>query len=67
MRGTDEVEIRDYGQKRLFAPYRQHVEHRACNKERDRKVNDDRMLSVACEERSLHIERVRGRRKTTGS
>ena len=26
-------------------------------------MNDDRMLSVSGEERSLHIERIRGRRK----
>ena len=56
-----EIVIGDRCKKRLLAPDRQYVEDSACNKERDRKMNDDRMLGVACEQRSLHIERIRAK------
>src|SRR5213079_1153224 len=62
-RGRSESEIANCSQGGFLAPDREDVEHRACNKERDRKMNDNRMLGVAREERGLHIERVRGRRK----
>jgi hypothetical protein len=45
---------------RLLAPDRQYLEDDARYKERNRKMNDDRMLRLACEERGLQIEGIRG-------
>jgi hypothetical protein len=44
----------------LLAPDRQYLEDGARYKERNRKMNDDRMLRVSREERGLQIEGIRG-------
>src|SRR5882724_10184288 len=62
-RGSQQIVIGDRCENRLLAPSRQYLEDNARDKKRDWKMNDDRMLSVSREERGLHIERVRGRRK----
>ena len=57
-RRPDEIEIANCCQNRLLAPDREDVEDSARNEERNRKMNNDRMLRMPCEERRLQIERI---------
>jgi len=58
-RGAEKIVISNRCENRLLAPDCQDFEGGARNKERNRKMNYDRMLRVACEERGLQIEGIR--------
>ena len=59
-RGAHEIVKGDRGKNRTLALQRQSIEDNACDKEGNRKMNDDRMLCVPREERCLEIESVLG-------
>jgi len=62
-RGAEEIVIGDRRKSRLLAPDCQYFEDSAGDKERNREMNDDRMLGVSGQERGLDVEGIRGRSK----
>ena len=57
-RRPDKIEITYRGKDGFLTPDREDVEDCAGNEERNRKMNDHRVLGVPCEERRLEIERI---------
>src|SRR4029450_1457891 len=57
-RGCDKIIVCGPGHRWIPSPDRQKVKRHADDKERNRKMNDDWVLRVSCEQSSLYVKHV---------
>src|SRR5436305_5500344 len=57
-RRREKIEVGDRSKNRLFPPERQDFKHCTHNKQRDRKMNEHRVLRMRGKQRSFEIERI---------